>query len=334
MWLVRCYWISRVLLLFIGKRLLHMIPIILSVVAIGFFLIQLAPGDIFTRMALNPDLRPATIDRYKAAFGLDKEWYIQFFRYIWNALHLDFGFSISYRSPVFELVRQRAGNTLILSVTTIILAWGLSIPVGIYSATHQYKIGDQIITILAFIGLALPSFFMAFLLIFFVSSTGNWLPIGGMWSVDVNQMNFLQKALDLAKHMVMPLFVMVAQSMAPLTRIVRANMLEIMSQQYITTARAKGLAEKIVVYKHALRNAINPMITILGYQFSSILGGSVLIEAVLAWPGLGTLMLQGVMSQDVYLVVGSLVYGVALLVIGNLIADILLGIVDPRVRIS
>ena len=334
MWLVRLYWISRVLLLFIGKRLLHMIPIILSVVAIGFFLIQLAPGDIFTQMTLNPNMKPETLDRYRAAFGMDKAWYIQFFRYLWNVLHLDFGFSINYKVPVFSLVSQRAGNTLILAVTTIILAWGLSIPAGIYTATHQYKLGDQVITVFAFMGLALPSFFAAFLLIFFVSSTGSWLPIGGMWSVDVNEMNFFQKSIDLIRHMAIPVFVLSARAMASLTRIMRANMLEIMSQQYITTARAKGLTERTVVYKHALRNAINPMITIFGYQFGYILGGSALVEAVTAWPGLGTLILQGILSQDLYLVVGSLVYSVALLVIGNLIADILLGIVDPRVRIS
>ena len=334
MWLIRLYWISKVLLLFIGKRLLHMIPIILSVVAIGFFLIQLAPGDIFTQMTLNPNIKPETIDRYRATFGLDKEWYIQFFRYLWNALHLDFGYSINYKTAVFNLVSQRAGNTLSLAVATIVIAWGLSIPAGIYSATHQYKLGDQVITIFAFVGLALPSFFAAFLLIYFVSSTGSWLPIGGMWSVDVDNMNIFQKALDLAKHMAIPVFVLASRSMASLTRIMRANMLEIMSQQYITTARAKGLTERTVVYKHALRNAINPMITIFGYQFGYILGGSALVEAVTAWPGLGSLMLQGIMSQDLYLVVGSLVYSVALLVIGNLIADILLGIVDPRVRIS
>ena len=179
MWLIRLYWISKVLLLFIGKRLLHMIPIILSVVAIGFFLIQLAPGDIFTQMTLNPNIKPETIDRYRATFGLDKEWYIQFFRYLWNALHLDFGYSINYKTAVFNLVSQRAGNTLSLAVATIVIAWGLSIPAGIYSATHQYKLGDQVITIFAFVGLALPSFFAAFLLIYFVSSTGSWLPIGG-----------------------------------------------------------------------------------------------------------------------------------------------------------
>jgi len=334
MWLIRLYWISRVLLLFIGKRLLHMIPIILSVVAIGFFLIQLAPGDIFTQMTLNPNVNPDTIDRYRATFGLDKAWYVQFFRYVWNALHLDFGYSINYKTAVFNLVSQRAGNTLTLAITTIILAWGLSIPAGIYSATHQYRIGDQIITVLAFLGLALPSFFAAFLLIYFVSSTGSWLPIGGMWSVDVDQMNIFQKGIDLLRHMAIPVFVLATRNMASLTRIMRANMLEIMSQQYITTARAKGLTEKTVVYKHALRNAINPMITIFGYQFGYILGGSALVEAVTAWPGLGSLMLQGIMSQDLYLVVGSLVYSVALLVIGNLIADILLGVVDPRVRIS
>ncbi len=334
MWLVRLVWISKVLLLFILKRLLHMIPIVLSVVVIGFILIKLAPGDIFTTMSLNPNMNPETLDRYRVAFGMDKGPFIQFVRYVWNALHFDFGYSVNYRVPVFNLISQRAGNTLILALATIIFSWGFSIPAGIYSATHQYRIGDQVITVLAFIGLAIPAFFGAFLLIFLVSSTGSWLPVGGMWSVDVSSMNFIQKFFDLAKHMVIPVFVISARAMAGLTRIMRANMLEIMSQQYITTARAKGLKESAVVYKHALRNAINPMISIFGFQFGAILGGQALVEAVTAWPGLGQLILQAIMSQDLYLVVGSLVYSSALMVIGNLIADILLGIVDPRVRIS
>lgn len=334
MWLVRLNWISRTLLVFILKRLLHIIPIILTVIAIAFFLIQLAPGDPFTLLTLNPNVKPETLDRYRQAFSFDKPWFIQFFKYVWNALHLDFGFSVYYKVPVFSLVSLRAANTLLVAVAVMICSWGLSIPIGIYSATHQYKVGDQVITIFAFIGLALPSFFTAFLLIYLISSTGNWMPIGGMWSVDVGDMNIFQKAIDLLRHMFLPVFVLSARSMASLTRIMRANMLETMSQQYITTAMAKGLERKTVVYKHALRNAINPMISIFGFQVGTILGGSVLVESVTAWPGLGSMIFQAIMAQDSFLVVGSLVYSVALLVIGNLFADIILGIVDPRVRIS
>ena len=333
-WLIRLFFISRVLFLFIGKRLIHMIPIIIAVIAISFLLLQLAPGDVFTQMSMNPDMKAETIERYRQAFGLDKPWFVQFFKYIWNALHFDFGYSISYNTPVFRLVSLKAINTLIIALGVILFSWIVSIPTGIYSATHQYKIGDQIVTVIAFVGLALPSFFMAFLLIYLVSKTGNWLPIGGMWSVNVDEMNYFQKAIDLLRHMAIPVFVLAARQMASQTRIMRANMLETMSQQYITTAWAKGLDRKTVIYKHALRNAINPMISIFGFQVGNILGGSVLVESVTAWPGLGSLIFGAIMSQDTYLVVGSLIYSVALLVVGNLVADIVLGMVDPRVRIS
>jgi len=334
MWIVRLIWLSPPLLFFILRRLGHMIPIILSVVAIGFFLIQLAPGDIFSTMAMNPDIKQETLDRFREAFGLDKPWYVQFFKYLWNALHGNFGYSELFKAPVFTLVSQRALNTLLLAVLSFLLAWAFSIPAGIICATKQYKWQDQILSFLAFAGMSLPNFFLAFLIIYFISVTGNWLPIGGMHSVNVDSMNAIQKLWDLIKHLVVPVFVLAVAVTAQLTRIIRANMLEILGQQYITTARSKGLKEKIVVTRHALRNAINPMITIFGFQLGSLLGGAALVETVLAWPGLGKLILAALLAQDLYLVVGSLIYGVAFLVIGNLIADILLAIVDPRVRLS
>jgi peptide/nickel transport system permease protein len=334
LWMVRLVWISPILLRFIIRRLIHMIPMLLVVIASGFALIQLAPGDIFTTMALNPNIRAADLEIFRRNFGMDKPWHIQFLRFVWNALHGDFGLSQIYKAPVFMIVSQRAANTIILSFATILIAWGFSIPAGIYAATHQYRPGDQAISVLAFIGLSIPNYFLAFLLIYVISNTGNWLPLGGMHSVQSGSMNWFAYTLDTLKHMILPVFVIATSAMASLTRIMRANMLEIMGQQYIVTARAKGLAEKRVIYKHALRNAINPMITIFGFQFGAILGGSALVERVLAWPGLGKVMLEAILAQDLYLVVGSLLYGVILLMLGNLLADILLAIVDPRVRIS
>lgn len=333
-WMIRLIWISPVLLRFILRRLLHMIPILLATVGIGFLLIQAAPGDVFTQLSLNPDIRPEQLELFRSNFGLDQPWYIQFFKYIWNAFRGNFGFSQLFKAPVFTLVSQRAGNTLILAVATLVCAWGFSIPAGILAATKQYSIKDQIISVLAFLGLSIPNYFLAFLLLYLVSTTGNWLPIGGMQSIDVATMNLFQKFWDLVKHAIIPVIVLSTSITASLTRVMRANMLEILSMQYITTARAKGLKEKTVVYKHALRNAINPMITLFGFQIGDILGGAALVEAVTAWPGLGNLILKAILSQDLYLVIGSLVYGVALLILGNLVADILLAIVDPRVRIN
>jgi peptide/nickel transport system permease protein len=334
MWMVRLVWLSPMMLRFILRRLVHMIPIIIIVIAIGFGLIQLAPGDIFTQMALNPNVRPGDLETLRSNYGLDRPWYVQFVLYIWNALRGNFGFSENFKAPVFVLVQQRAANTILLSLTSLLLAWGFSIPAGVFAATHQYKAGDQTISVLAFIGLAIPNFFLAFLLIYVVSSTGLPLPIGGMTSVDAASMGPIGRFLDLLRHMLIPVVVLGTSAMASLTRIMRANMLEIMNQQYIVTARAKGQEERKVVYRHALRNAINPMITILGFQLGNIMSGAALVENVTAWPGLGRLILQALLTQDTYLVVGSLIYGVVLLVIGNLIADIFLAGVDPRVRIG
>jgi peptide/nickel transport system permease protein len=317
MWMVRLIWISPGMLRFILRRLLHMIPIIVAVIAIGFFLLYLTPGDVLSQMSVNPDIRPETVERMRKAFGLDQPWYVQFFKYLWNALHGDFGFSQTYKAPVFSLVSSFAMNTLLLAFLSLLFAWGFSIPAGIFAATHQYRWQDQSISVVAFVGLSIPNFFLAFLLLYVVSTTGNWLPIGGKYSVDVDAMTALQRLWDLARHLVIPVVVIGTSVTAGLTRIMRANMLEIMSQQYITTARAKGLSERSVIYRHALRNAINPMITILGFQMGSILGGSALVEQVTAWPGLGKLILAAILSQDSYLVIGSLIYGVALLVIGT-----------------
>jgi len=333
-WFIRLFWLSRALMLFIFSRVLHMIPIMIAVVAIGFFLIRIAPGDILSGMRVNPDIRPETLARFEANFGLNQPWYVQFFKYLFNAMRGDFGYSQLYKTPVFVLVSQRAGNTLLLAFVSMLVAWGISLPAGIVSAVRQYRWQDQLISVFAFTGLAIPNFFLAFLLLYLITHTGGWLPLGGMQSVDFTSMNPLEQFLDGVHHMVVPVLVLATSSMAQLTRLMRANMLEILGQQYITTARAKGLRESVVINRHALRNAINPMITIFGVQLGELLSGAALTEQVLSWPGLGKLVLEATIAQDLYLVVGSLIYSVALIVVGNLVADILLALVDPRVRMG
>ena len=325
---------SLSLLRVIGRRLLNAVPILVVTLAFAFWLIQLAPGDVYTAYALNPDIRPEDLERFRANFGLDQPWYVQFGRYLWNAAQGDFGFSQSFKAPVFVLVQQRAANTVLLSVVSLLLAWGFSIPAGIIAAARQYRWQDQSIAVLAFFGLSIPNFFLASLLLYVISATGSWLPIGGMTSIDHDQLSAFGKMWDLAKHLVVPALVISTAITAGLTRIMRANMLEVLGQQYITTARAKGLAEHVVILKHALRNAINPMITLLGFSIGDILGGAALVEIVTGWPGLGKLILSALLNQDPYLVSGSLIYGVILLMLGNLVADILLAITDPRIRVT
>ena len=325
---------SLSLLRVIVRRLLNAVPILVVTLAFAFWLIQLAPGDVYTAYALNPDIRPEDLERFRANFGLDQPWYVQFGRYLWNAAQGDFGFSQTFKAPVFVLVQQRAANTVLLSVVSLLLAWGFSIPAGIIAAARQYRWQDQSIAVLAFFGLSIPNFFLASLLLYVISATGSWLPIGGMTSIDHDQLSAFGKMWDLAKHLVVPALVISTAITAGLTRIMRANMLEVLGQQYTTTARAKGLAERVVLLKHALRNAINPMITILGFNIGEILSGAALVEIVTGWPGLGKLILSALLNQDPYLVSGSLIYGVILLMLGNLVADILLAITDPRIRVT
>lgn len=334
MWMVRLLWISPTMLRYIIRRLIQSVPVLLAVLAIGFALIQLAPGDMFTQMELSENISPAQLERFRAQFRLDRPWYEQFFHYIVNAVQGEFGFSRTYRAPVFALVSQRAANTILLSLTSLLFAWTLSIPAGVFAATNQYNLKDQFVSFFAFVGLAIPNFFLAFLLLYLVSSTGNWLPLGGMTSSGFRNMTPLNQWLDIARHMVIPVVVIGTSIMATLTRVMRGEMLKIMNEQYVVTARAKGQREYKVIYMHALRNAINPMITILGFQLGNVMSGAALVEIVVAWPGLGSVLLQALLSQDLYLVVGSLIYGVMLLVIGNLLADIALAMVDPRVRIG
>ena len=325
---------SLSLLRVVGRRLMNAVPILFVTLAFAFWLIQLAPGDVYTAYALNPDIRPEDLERFRANFGLDQPWYVQFGRYLWNAAQGDFGFSQTFKAPVFVLVQQRAANTLLLSMVSLLVAWGFSVPAGIIAAARQYRWQDQSIAVLAFLGLSIPNFFLASVLLYVISATGSWLPIGGMTSIDHDQLSAFGKTWDLAKHLVVPALVISTAITAGLTRIMRANMLEVLGQQYITTARAKGLAEHVVILKHALRNAVNPMITILGFNIGDILGGAALVEIVTGWPGLGKLILSALLNQDPYLVSGSLIYGVILLMLGNLLADILLTITDPRIRVT
>ena len=325
---------SLSLLRLIIRRLLNAVPILVVTLALAFWLIQLAPGDAYTQYALNPDIRAEDLERFRANFGLDQPWHVQFGRYLWNAAQGDFGFSQTFKAPVFVLVGQRAANTLLLAAVSLLLAWGFSVPAGIIAAARQYRWQDQSIAVLAFCGLSIPNFFLASVFLYVISATGSWLPIGGMTSIDHAELTTLGKTWDLARHLIVPALVISTAITAALTRIMRASMLEVLGQQYTTTARAKGLSERAVLLKHALRNAVNPMITILGFSIGEILSGAALVEIVTGWPGLGKLILTALLNQDPYLVSGSLIYGVALLIVGNLLADILLAITDPRIRVT
>ena len=223
--------------------------------------------------------------------------------------------------------------TLLLTSFVIFFTWAVGIPLGIVAALHWRKPIDRILTILSSIGMAIPSFFFALLLLIFAVKTG-WFPTGGLTSYDFSEMSLMEKVLDVLHHLVLPVIVLFTISLSGLQRQMRGNLLDVLQSDYVKFARAKGLSETKVVYKHALRNAINPMVTLLGFEFASLLSGAALTEYVFQYPGLGRLILEAVMKSDINLVMASLMIGTIMLVIGNLLADILLKIVDPRVEVA
>lgn len=316
---------------YIFRRLLHAIPLLLGITILSFCIMQLTPGDFFTKHQLNPEISTETLEELRTKFGLDQSLPIQYLKWLRGILHLDFGISFAYQIPVFALIKERLLNTLLLSLMAMLVIWMASIPLGIFCATHQYKWSDQLISGMSYIGISLPGFFFAFLLLYFASTTGI-LPTGGMIDLNHNEYALWGKFIDYARHLIIPVVVLAIGSIAGMLRIMRANMLDQLHMPYITTARAKGLSENSTVYKHAFRNAVNPMITIFGYQLSSLLSGAALLEIIISWPGLGSLMLDAVRQKDLYLVMASLVVSSTLLIVGNLIADIMLAWSDPRIR--
>ena len=300
---------------------------------ITFVFIQLAPGDPLAAYRQNPSIPREIIEYYEARFHLKDPVVVQFGYWLWNLAHGDLGESFERKAPVARVIGERVWNTVLLSLSSLLFAWTVALPLGIYAAVHQYSWGDKIFSLLAFLGMSLPTFFTALLLLYLVSLTG-WLPTGGMVSANFEGLSSPAQVLDLAWHLVLPTVVIGSGAVAGLQRLTRGNMLEVLRQQYITTARAKGLPEHRVIYRHALRNAINPLITIFGYQFSGLLSGAAITEMIVSWPGLGLLMLEAVRAKDSYLVMGDLLVAGLLLLVGNLLADILLAVADPRISVS
>lgn len=264
-------------------------------------------------------------------YGLDQPILIQYLKWLVNALKFDLGYSFSYQMPVIELIRDRIGNTLLLSVLSGLIAWLLAIPLGIIAAIKPNSLIDKLIQIFSFTFMSMPGFFFAFLMLFFAVKTGIF-PTGGAYSPNYDQLSTFEKIVDRLWHASLPAIVIAVGSLAGLVRLVRSTMIEQLQSEYVLFARAKGLSEKDIIIKHALRNALNPFITILGFEIASLLSGSALIEIIINWPGMGMLMLDAVLSQDLYLVMGGLYIGAIMLIIGNLIADILLAKLDPRIK--
>lgn len=317
---------------YILKRIIQTIPLLIIVSLISFFIIRLSPVDPLAELKLNPSVSPATVEKEKQRLGLDKPIIIQYGKWAYSFVRGDLGVT-STGEKVSQKLKERIPNTLLLTSIVIFLTWIVGVPLGIIAAINWKTPFDRLLTVLTSIGMAIPSFFFAVLLLIFAVKTG-WFPIGGLTSPSFSEMTFCAKFLDITHHLILPVLVLFTISLAGLQRQMRANMLDVLDSDYVKFARAKGLPEFTVIYKHALRNAINPMITLLGFEFAGLLSGAALTEYVFQYPGLGRLILEAVMKSDINLVMASLMMGAVMLVLGNLIADILLIITDPRIRVK
>lgn len=316
---------------FIVKRILIAIPLLVGMSLMTFVLMRMTPGNFFDTLRLNPQISAETIAYYEKLYIPDKPLWQQYFSWLTSLLRGEFGFSFFYNVPVVRLISGRLWNTFILSFASFLFTWAVALPLGIWAAVHRNRFIDRGIQFCSYLALSSPSFFLAMLLLYGVGQIGI-LPLGGMHSANYADLNGLEKTWDLFKHLVIPTLALSLGSIGALQKIMRGNLLEVLRQQYVLAARAKGLPEHRVIYRHAVFNAINPLITLLGYEFSSLLSGAALIEIICSWPGLGSLMLTAVRSKDVYLVMANMMMGGILFLSGNLLADIMLALSDPRIR--
>lgn len=324
------------MILYLFKRILLMIPVLLGITIISFSVMKMAPGDPISLMTdLNPNMNEEAIKRIRAHYGLDQPWHIQYLKWLKNMMALDFGRSFaSDNRPVVDKILERIPITLLINVLSMAFILSAAIPIGVISAVKQDSWFDRGASLFVFIGFAVPTFWLALLMMILFGVKLDWLPISGFRSLNYTSLTPLGQIVDVAKHLVMPIFVSAFGGLAGMSRYMRSNMLEVIRQDYITTARAKGLTERVVIFRHALRNALLPVITILGLSVPGLIGGSVIFETIFAIPGMGQLFYQSVMMRDYPTIMGILVIGAVLTLLGNLLADLLYSWADPRIRVT
>ncbi len=316
------------------KRLLLMIPLFIGITIISFGVMHLAPGSpIDMATDLNPKATAEVKERMRTIYGLDKPLYIQYWNWSSRLATFDFGTSFSQDGrKVSDKILERMPITIFINAVSLLLIIAVAVPIGIISATSQNSLFDKVNTVLVFLGFAVPSFWLALLLMILFGVHLGWLPISGLRSLNYEYLPPLAQVWDRISHLILPIFVSASGGIAGFSRYMRANMLEVIRQDYITTAKAKGLSRKTVIYKHALRNALLPVITILGLSVPGLIGGSVIFETIFSIPGMGQLFYGSVMSRDYPTIMGNLVIVAVLTLVGNLIADIAYAVADPRIR--
>lgn len=328
------------------KRFLWMIPMLIGISLISFFIMHLAPGDITTTEAsFNPKASQESRQKLRELYNLDKPIIVQYSLWMKRMVTLDFGTSFaSHQRPVFWQTKDNDGNitlgmiqealpiTLLINVLSLLVIIGIALPLGVYSALKQNQLADRSITLFVFIGFAIPSFWLALMLMYWTGVQHSWLPISGLQSMGYDRMTLLSRLFDTCKHLALPVFTSAITGLAGISLFARNGMLDVLHQDFITTARAKGLSENRVIYGHALRNALLPLVTIFGLSIPGLIGGSVIAESIFAIPGMGKLFIDAVNMRDFPVIMGILTIGAFLTLIGNLVADITYAWADPRVR--
>jgi len=312
-----------------------MIPIIFGITLITFIIIHLAPGDpaeIHAEMTLKASAQ--AIENLRRIYGLDKPLHVQYIEWLKRFIFLDFGTSFVDGRAVIDKIIERIPITLTINIISLSFIFLFALPLGVFSAVKRNSIFDKVTTVSVFIGFSTPHFWLALLLMILFGVKLGWLPISGLQSLDISDMSRLELFLDRAHHLILPVFVASFGGIAGLSRYSRSNMLEVIRQDYIKTAKAKGLKDKEVIFRHALRNALMPIVTILGLSVPGLIGGSVIIETLFSIPGMGQLFFSSAMARDYPTIMGILVIGAFLTLLGNLLADICYAIVDPRVRLG
>lgn len=322
------------MLSFLGYRLFRFFISLIGVTVITFGIMHLAPGeptDLQTTM--NPRVSAQAKENLRKLYGLDRPLHVQYGKWVKRVVALDFGTSFVDGQKVVTKIMERMPITIVINLLALILIFTIALPIGVYSATHPYTSFDKATTVFVFIGFAIPTFWLALLMMILFGIVLGWLPISGYQSLDVSGMAFAERLWDWTKHLLLPVFVSAFSGLAGISRYARAEMVEVIRQDYIRTARAKGLSESVVVYKHALRNALIPIITILGLSVPGLIGGSVIFETIYAIQGMGLLFYQSVMSRDYPTIMGIIMIGTVLTLLGNLMADIFYAIANPTVRL-
>lgn len=325
---------TKAMLRRVVRKAVWMLLVLWGITIVSFIVIHLAPGsptDLQT--TLNPLAGEAARERLEALYGINRPLYVQYFDWLSRVVQLDFGNSMSSDArPVMEKIAERLPLTVGMNVVSLVLTLLIAVPVGVISAWKQGSLFDKVMTVLVFLGFAMPGFWLALLLMLYMGLDHQWLPISGLVSLDYASLSPFGKILDLARHLVLPITVITVGSVAGMSRFMRSSMLEVLRQDFILTAKAKGLPARVIIFRHALRNALLPVITLLGLSVPGLIGGSVIIETIFALPGLGQLFYTAVMARDYPLIMGNLVLGAVLTLLGNILADIGYGLADPRIR--